>query len=58
MSRAIPKAIIERAQHPLYGYFTPSDEYYNSIIAWRSARGYTDLDRQYIGLRKRACTAL
>ena len=46
---AIPKAIIERAQHPLYGYFTPSDEYYNSIIAWRSARGYTDLDRQYIG---------
>ena len=34
----IPAAIIERAQHPAFGYFAASDEYYNSIIKWHETR--------------------
>mgnify|MGYP005772201035 CR=1 FL=1 len=32
----IPAAMIERAKHPLYGYFFPSDAYYNAIIGWQT----------------------
>ena len=32
----IPQAIIERAQHPAFGYFSATDEYYDSIIRWQS----------------------
>ena len=47
---AIPAAIIERAKHPLYGYFFPSDAYYNAIIGWQTERnGFLDLKREYIG---------
>ncbi len=28
----IPKAIMDRAAHPAYGYFSPVEEYYDSII--------------------------
>ena len=28
----IPEAIIRRAEHPAYGYFNPSDAYFQSII--------------------------
>ena len=41
---AIPAAMIERAKHPLYGYFFPSDAYYNAIIGWQTERnGFRDL---------------
>ena len=47
---AVPAAIIERAKHPLYGYFFPSDTYYNAIIDWQTERnGFRDLKREYIG---------
>ena len=47
---SIPEAIIERAKHPLYGYFFPSDAYYDAIIDWQTRRnGFQDLKRQYIG---------
>ncbi len=46
----ITRRIIERAQHPLFGYFDYSDEYYQSIIDWRKADGYhADLTREHIG---------
>ena len=46
----IPAAIIERAQHPAYGYFNATDEYYGSIIRWHETRnGVTDLTRECIG---------
>ena len=46
----IPAAMIERAKHPLYGYFFPSDAYYNAIINWQTERhGFQDLTREYIG---------
>ena len=34
----IPAAMIERAKHPIYGYFFPTDEYYNAIINWQTSR--------------------
>ena len=46
----IPAAIIERAQHPLYGYFATPDAYYQAIIAWqRDRNGVTDLPKEAIG---------
>ena len=34
----IPKAIMDRAAHPAYGYFSPVEEYYDSIIRWHKIR--------------------
>lgn len=46
----IPKAIIERAEHPAYGYFYPRDEYFDSIINWHETRhGVTGLTKKCIG---------
>ena len=46
----IPEAIIERAKHPLYGYFAPRDEYFDSIIRWQERRnGVHGLAREHIG---------
>lgn len=47
---AIAAAVIERTKHPLYGYFLPRDEYYQSIINWQTKRnGFVGLERDYIG---------
>ena len=47
---AIPAAIIERAKHPLYGYFEPREEYFSSIIGWQERRnGVTGLRKEHIG---------
>lgn len=46
----VPKAIIERAGHPAYGYFEATEEYYNSIIKWQEIRnGVTGLKKEHIG---------
>jgi cysteine-S-conjugate beta-lyase len=46
----IPEAIIERAKHPAYGYFSPTDEYFNTIIKWHKIRnGVTNLTKEAIG---------
>ena len=46
----IPEAIIERAKHPLYGYFEMTDEYYGSIIRWQEKRnGVIGLAKEHIG---------
>ena len=46
----ITEAIIERAQHPAFGYFRPRDEYYDSIIRWHEKRnGITGLTQECIG---------
>lgn len=47
---AIPEAIIERTKHPLYGYFSPTEEYFDSIIKWQATRnGVTGLKPEHIG---------
>ncbi|KFI48107.1 MalY/PatB family protein [Bifidobacterium biavatii] len=46
----ITEAIIERAKHPAFGYFTPTDEYYDAIIDWqRDRNGVTGLAKEHIG---------
>ena len=47
---AIQEAIIRRVQHPAFGYFLISDEYYDSVIRWQTKRnGVTGLERKHIG---------
>ena len=47
---AIQEAIIRRVQHPAFGYFLISDEYYESVIRWQTKRnGVTGLERKHIG---------
>ena len=46
----IAEAIIERASHPLFGYFSARDEYYSSIIEWHEKRnGVAGLLPEHIG---------
>ncbi len=46
----IQEAIIKRTEHPAFGYFSPSEEYYNAIINWQQTRnGVTGLTREHIG---------
>ena len=47
---SIPRAMIERAEHPAYGYFDIRKEYYDEIIKWHEVRnGVTDLTADCIG---------
>ncbi len=47
---SICAAIVERVQHPAFGYFSPSEEYYNAIINWQEERnGVTGLTKECIG---------
>ena len=46
----VPQAIIERVNHPEYGYFFEPEEYYNKIIEWHSTRNrVTGLTKECIG---------
>ncbi len=46
----ITEAIIERAKHPAFGYFRPTNEYFNSIIRWQQNRNHVNnLIKEYIG---------
>lgn len=46
----IVEAIVERAQHPAFGYFQSTEDYYNAIIQWQSKRnGVTGLKKEAIG---------
>ena len=46
----IPAAMIERAQHPAYGYFMPTEEYFGGIIRWHKTRnGVEGLEPRHIG---------
>ena len=57
----IPREIIKRAEHPAYGYYIPTKEYYDSIIGWHEKRnGVTGLNADNIFRRsqhpaKRLC---
>ena len=47
---AVTEAIIRRAEHPAFGYFSPSDAYFDSIIGWQARRnGVAGLHREDIG---------
>ena len=46
----IQEAMIARAQHPTFGYFNPTEEYFDAIIRWQeSHNGVTGLTKANIG---------
>ena len=46
----IQEHVINRVNHPAFGYFNPSQEYYDGIIGWQSARNQvTGLESKHIG---------
>ena len=46
----VVEAMMGRVQHPAYGYFDPTKEYYDSIIRWQETRnGVTGLKPEHIG---------
>ena len=46
----IQEAVIERTKHPAFGYFMPTEEYYNAIINWQKVRnGVEGIEKEYIG---------
>jgi cystathionine beta-lyase len=46
----IQSAVIERVNHPAFGYFSPRDEYFNEIIQWQETRNHvTGLKAANIG---------
>ncbi|MEW4415086.1 aminotransferase class I/II-fold pyridoxal phosphate-dependent enzyme [Clostridium sp. AN503] len=46
----VQEEMIRRAGHPAFGYFDPSEEYYDSIIRWQETRnGVTGLTAECIG---------
>ena len=46
----VQEAITERVKHPAFGYFIPTDEYFQSIIRWQESRnGVTGLKPENIG---------
>ena len=47
---SITAELEKRIQHPAYGYFKPTDEYFNSIINWQKERnGVQGLEKKHIG---------
>ena len=46
----VQEAMAERIGHPAFGYFSPSDDYFNAIIRWQEMRnGVRDLEKKHIG---------
>ncbi len=46
----VQEAMIERARHPAFGYFNPTEEYFDSIIKWQEAHNQvTGLTKDNIG---------
>lgn len=46
----ICEAVIQRAKHPAFGYFSPRKEYYSSIIRWQKTRNNVQgLEPKHIG---------
>ena len=47
---SVCEAMVERIAHPLFGYFDPRPEYYESIIRWhRERNGVEGLEAKHIG---------
>lgn len=46
----IPQTIAKRLEHPFFGYFSPSDEYLESIINWQKTQNHVEgLEKEHIG---------
>lgn len=47
---SVQECMAERIRHPAFGYYSPTDEYYNSIIKWQANRNHVaGLTKEEIG---------
>ncbi len=46
---SITRAIAARLEHPLFGYFRPTDAYFDAIINWQRTRHGVEVPREAIG---------
>ncbi len=46
---SIPQAIMARTEHPVYGYYEPLEEYYDSIIRWQKEKNGAEVPKKAIG---------
>ena len=46
---SVPKALAERSQHPVYGYFDISPAYYEAIIRWQREMNHVHVKQEEIG---------
>ena len=46
---SISRRIMERAAHPLFGYFQPPEAYYQAIFNWQQRHGTKGLEKWQIG---------
>ncbi len=46
---AVTNAVAERLRYPNFGYFEPSDAYYDAIISWQRNRHGIEVKREEIG---------
>lgn len=44
----VRKAVIERAEHPVYGYHFKDDAYYQSIKAWLARRHHWNVEQEWM----------
>ena len=45
----IQEAMIERAKHPTFGYFMPTQEYFDAISKWHKVHNNMDVARENVG---------
>ena len=45
----IQEAMIERAKHPTFGYFMPTQEYFDAIAKWHKVHNNMDVARENVG---------
>jgi len=55
---AVIKALKERADHGVYGYTFPSEEYYNAVINWMERRHNWHIDKEWISYAPSVVAAL
>ena len=47
---SVTQAMMERIEHPCFGYFDPREEYFDAIIHWQMTRnGVVGLEKKHIG---------
>lgn len=54
----ISQALEKRAQHAIYGYAAPTDDYYQSVIGWMKRRHHFDIEKDWIVTTPGVVTAL
>jgi len=54
----IKKALVKRAEHGIFGYAYPTDEYYQAVIGWMKERHHFHIEKEWIVTTPGVVTAL